>query len=140
MKKYTSVAFLALLASPVANASENQVKDMSDQESKETCLKSVFGGKLENLTDSRSLWTMITRPQTAWFLRSPEDAYIQCLRKNPKARDLVTFKQERGWITIQTVSATIGDTIIEGLDKDGKKRSLYLRVEKQSIQNLFPLT
>ena len=152
MKKYTSVALLALLASAVANASENPVKDMSDEKSKQTCLNSVFGGRLESVTDSRSFWTMITHPQAAYFLQSPKDVYIQCLRENPKAQDLVTFKIDP-WNTYQNysiMSVIIGDTIIKGLDRWGQtaefisqggktidQKSICRAIKRETAQKLY---
>jgi hypothetical protein len=129
MKKYISVAFLTLLASPMIQASENQVKNGSDQngsdqEDKEICLKSIFDGKLKNVTASRSLWTMLANPTKAYFFQSPENAYIQCLKKHPKARELVTCEIKRieeydhYRKIVKSVSATIGDTVIEKLDDD----------------------
>ena len=145
MKKYISVAFLTLLASPMIQASENQVKNGSDQNDsdqreKEICFKSIFDGKLENVTASRSLWTMLTNPTKAYFFQSPENAYIQCLKKHPKARELVTHKIDtveddprskyNRWKSVESVSATIGNTVIEELNTDNLRAKRISQVIK----------
>ena len=129
MKNDTLLALITLL-SPIS------LCQAAHSPEKESCLNLVFSGRLENVTDSRSLWSMLTDPTKAYFLQSPEQAYIQCLQKHPEARELVTRKvekNEKGWITSDTVSATIGNTIIEELDAHKGKTAKRISQDGKEI-------
>jgi hypothetical protein len=94
------------------------------REDKETCLRKIFDGKLEDVTASRSLWTMLTNPTQAYFFQSPRNAYKQCLKEHPQSRELVSLDIEAADVKARSegvrLSACIGDTEIEGMSQYGE--------------------
>ena len=113
---------LSLLATTATIFSAEEPADLGDYPEK--CLDQIFDGKLENVTASRSLWTMIADPKNAYFLQSPEYAYIQCLRTSPKSRKLVELGMFEDKSLGVVASATIGNTKIESMDAYGKAQSI----------------